>query len=440
MHPDAEPEHHHAGEQRGEALHQLALGTADIDHIGGQRPGGEAGDEGQPPADVHATHGTFLPGIAQEGEDGGKHQDCLYPFAQQDQQGGNETDGETQRVAAKLLGGLRQLALGQLQLLRHLSFREAIAQRLAVGHQLLLGGAAQIGVDVVQRAFHQLEAFQVGRHRQVVGLVAVAFAIDREALVQGGGGIVDQLPRTALLQRRMRTQGAEALRSGLAVVLGDFGRSLRGQGRQRVGMGLVRLRTAGAQAGHIAGQVPALAFVELVGERRHVGAGHAQADDVTQVVEAQVVEALAIGEVRWRRFQADAGGAVALARIAMADRALLGIDRRRAARVGGDRGGLHHLVDIRHPCLEVARLEGHVPSRQALLDGLAQAGDAPLQLGALGAHRQGQDQCLQVADELHLFLVFAGVDDLAVSHGRRIVGRQVTQQMQGLGGVDGRVG
>lgn len=131
----------------------------------------------------------------------------------------------------------------------------------------------------------------------------------------------------------MRTQGAEALRSGLAVVLGDFGRSLRGQGRQRVGMGLVRLRTAGAQAGHIAGQVPALAFVELVGERRHVGAGHAQADDVTQVVEAQVVEALAIGEVRWRRFQADAGGAVALARIAMADRALLGIDRRRAARV-----------------------------------------------------------------------------------------------------------
>ena len=153
-----------------------------------------------------------------------------------------------------------------------------------------------------------------------------------------------------------------------------------------------------------------------------------------------MVEALAIGEVRWRRFQADAGGAVALARIAMADCALLGIDRRRAARVGGDRGGLHHLVDIRHPCLEVARLEGHVPSRQALLDGLAQAGDAPLQLGALGAHRQGQDQCLQVADELHLFLVFAGVDDLAVSHGRRIVGRQVTQQMQGLGGVDGRVG
>ena len=140
-------------------------------------------------------------------------------------------------------------------------------------------------------------------------------------------------------------------------------------------MGLVRLRTAGAQAGHIAGQVPALAFVELVGERRHVGAGHARADDVTQVVEAQVVEALAIGEVRRRRFQADAGGAVALARIAMADRALLGIDRRRAARVGGDRGGLHHLVDIRHPCLEVARLEGHVPSRQALLDGLAQAGD-----------------------------------------------------------------
>ena len=104
------------------------------------------------------------------------------------------------------LAAFCQLALGQLQLLRHLGFREAIAQRPAVGHQLLLGGAAQIGVDVVQRAFHQLEALQVGRHRQVVGLVAVAFAIDREALVQGGGGMVDQLPRTALLQRRMRTQ------------------------------------------------------------------------------------------------------------------------------------------------------------------------------------------------------------------------------------------
>ncbi|MNZ65647.1 hypothetical protein D3C78_838450 [compost metagenome] len=389
---------------------------------------------------MHATHRAFLAGLAQEGEDRGEYQDRFHAFAQQDQQRREEADGFAQRVAAQCLGGIRQFRLGQLQLLRRLRFRQAVAQRLAVGHELLLGGLAQVGIDVVEGAFHQLEAFQVGRHGQVVGLVVVARAVDGEALVQGRGGVVDQLRRTALLQRRMGTQGTEALGSRIAVTLGDFRRGLGGQRGQRVGMGLVGFRLGRAEAGDVGSHVPALTLVELVGEGRHVGAGNAQHDHVAQVVEAQMVKTRTVGKIGRRRLQTDAGRTVALAGVAVADRALLRVDRRSAGRVGSDRRSLHHLIDVSDARLQMACLVGDRFPGLTLLDGLAQLGAGLLQLGAFGTGRQGKDQRLQVADEFQLFLVLSRIDDLPVRHGRRVVGGEIAEQVQGLGGVDNRVG
>lgn len=96
-------------------------------------------------------------------------------------------------------------------------------------------------------------------------------------------------------------------------------------------------------------------------------------------------------------------GAVARRRI-WRSRALLGIDQ--TARLGvGSRGS--HRQGIRHP--SVARLgEPHV-ARQ-LLDGLARAGRPSSSLARSGRIGGVRDQCLRVADELHLVPGVAGVD------------------------------
>ncbi|MNY57575.1 hypothetical protein D3C86_1938010 [compost metagenome] len=82
MHPYSQPQHHDAGEQRRAAFKQLALGTADIDDIGRQGPGRQAGEQRQAPADVDTAHPRLLAGIAQERQDGGQHQDRFQAFAQ----------------------------------------------------------------------------------------------------------------------------------------------------------------------------------------------------------------------------------------------------------------------------------------------------------------------------------------------------------------------
>ncbi|MOA09084.1 hypothetical protein D3C78_1288910 [compost metagenome] len=86
------------------------------------------------------------------------------------------------------------------------------------------------------------------------------------------------------------------------------------------------------------------------------------------------------------------------------------------------------------------RLLGDRPAWPALFDGLAQARAVLLQVRPPGVGRQGQDQRLEALGELQLFLVFGRVGDLPVAYRGRVIGRQVAEQMQGLGGVDSRVG
>ena len=73
-----------------------------------------------------------------------------------------------------------------LQQLRDLTDRLAILQGLAVSHQRALGGLALHGVEVVERAFHQLEAFQVSVDCKLIGFVRVAGTIAARAVLERG--------------------------------------------------------------------------------------------------------------------------------------------------------------------------------------------------------------------------------------------------------------
>ncbi len=75
-----------AGRQQGdEALAQFSCRAADGDHVGGHRPGGNAGGQRPDPADVQVAIRLVPTGLAQEGEHGGQHQHRLQSLAQQDE-------------------------------------------------------------------------------------------------------------------------------------------------------------------------------------------------------------------------------------------------------------------------------------------------------------------------------------------------------------------
>ncbi|MNF57338.1 hypothetical protein D3C84_388640 [compost metagenome] len=165
MHPHAQPQHHDAGKQRRRALQQLALRTADINHIGCQRPGAQPRHKRQAPADVNAAHRRLLIRVTQESKDRRQHQNRFQTFAQQNQQAGNVTQRPAQTLVAQQAGRCLQLVLGHVQALLDLAHRQAILQRLTVGHQGFFSVFTHVGVNVIQRALNQLEAFQIRCYR-----------------------------------------------------------------------------------------------------------------------------------------------------------------------------------------------------------------------------------------------------------------------------------
>ncbi|MNM91791.1 hypothetical protein D3C81_1041000 [compost metagenome] len=440
VHPHTKPQHHHRSEQRRAAFQQLALGTADVDHIGRQGPGGEAGDQRQAPAEVDAAYCRLLAGVAQEGQDRRQHQNRLKAFAQQDQQAGDKAQRPTQAIAAQQFGRLLKLGLGFGQALLSLGYGQAVLQGLAVGHQGLFGVLARQGIDIVQRAFDQLEAFQVSRHRQVIGLVVVACAVGGQAFVQSAGGVLEQLRRAALDLRRLGPLGPERFYDRSAFVGGDFGRGMAGQVGDVPGLVAFAGFRLGGEAGDVGGHVPTLAVIQLVGKGRHLGAIDAKAQSVVEVEQAQLVEARDIAQVGGCRLQAHASRAVAGAGVAVADRAVLRIQRRAAGRVRSDYRGLADLVGHSQARAQLAGLPGDYRAVLALLDGLAQRLDALLQGCLFGMRRQAFEQVGQHRAELLLLAVFAIVDHLAVLYGWRVVGANVVQQVQGLGGLGGGFG
>ncbi|MNM55497.1 hypothetical protein D3C81_666370 [compost metagenome] len=268
----------------------------------------------------------------------------------------------------------------------------------------------------------------------------VAGLICRQALVQGTGGVLQQLRRATLNLWRLGTLGAEPGKRLRPFTGFDFGRRLTGQVGEVVGFVTLGLGRIGSEAGDIGRQVPALTLVELVGKRRHVGAFDTQAERIVQVEQAQTVEPLGAAQVRRRRGQAEAGRAVASAGIAMAHRAMLGIQRRAAARVRGNDRRLADFISHRQLRAEQTGLTGDARAVLTLADRLTQIDHTLLQGLALRTRRQGDDQPLKHIDELELLAVFPFVNDLACLNGGRVIGTDVIEQVQGLGSAIGAVG
>ncbi|MNM99505.1 hypothetical protein D3C81_1120660 [compost metagenome] len=440
VHPHAQPEHHDTGEQRRAAFQQFTLSATDIDDIGCQCPGAETGQQRQEPTDVDATYRRLLAGVAQEGENCRQHQNGFQAFAQQDQQAGNVAQRPAQAITAEQVGGFLEFRLGSLQTLADLLKRQAVLERLAVGHERLFSVLAHIGIDVVEGAFDQLEAFQVGRYRQVVGLFMVSVLVGRQTLVQGAGGVVQQLRRATLHLRWLGALGAEHCRRFQPLRCFNFQRRLTRQISEvvaRCALGLGRIR---GEAGDVGSQVPALTLVELIGKGRHVGAFDALPQGVVEVIQAQPGQALAAAQVGRRWFQTDPRRAVTGTAVAMADRAVLGIQRRPARGVRGDDRGLADFIGNRQLRAELTGLTRDTGAVLALIDRLAQADHALLQRLPFGTGRQATDQALQHVSEFQLLAVFAVVHHLARLDRRRVVGTDVVEQVQGLGGVFDRVG
>ena len=229
----------------------------------------------------------------------------------------------------------------------------------------------------------------------------------------------------------MRALGAE--RGDVSTGSGDLGRRAAGQFAH--GERCLTLRRRSGEASDINSQIPALTVVELVGEGWHVGALDAQAEGVVEIVKAQPIQARGVAQIGWRRLQTDAGRPVAEAAIAMAYRAVLGVERRTTLRVRSQQRRQRHLVKIGQARAQLPGSAGDFLTGPALGNGLAQLGHALLQLGTPCLGRQGDDQPLQHIEKFQLLLVFASVDDLATRDGGRVVSADVANQVQRLGGA-----
>ncbi len=176
-----------------------------------------------------------------------------------------------------------------------------------------------------------------------------------------------------------------------------------------------------------------MTIIKLIGEGRHVGAFNAHAQRVVNRVKAQAIQSRGIAQIgrRWRH--ADACRAVTGARIAMAHRALLGIQRRAASRVWSDNRSLADLIGHRQFCAQLPCLTSDIRAIFASSDSSTKAADALLQLCAFRFGRQIGDQTLQHLQEFLLFTVFGFIDDFARLDRRRVIGANVIEQMQGLG-------
>ncbi len=119
---------------------------------------------------------------------------------------------------------------------------------------------------------------------------------------------------------------------------------------------------------------------------------------------------------------------------------MLGVQRRATGRVRRNGRGLTDLVGKREPGTQLPRLTRDLRRVLSTRHSAFQLGDRLLQSIPLGALRQGNDQALQRSQVIDLLLVLDGVHDLAVCHGRRVIGPQVIQQMQRLGCTLDRVG
>ena len=282
-------------------------------------------------------------GAAQEGDHRDHHQQSLEAFAEQDGERAEEGGDAAFRLGGKRGLGLIKQRLGMRQALSQL--RIAADDRLAEAGHRLLDPAHQRSVAGRQHPLDRLEAIEVGRKRQPVGLGAVAGRVSGHAFSQALPGKPER--RVAALAGGGLRVGAQvgddsrrALRTELRL---ELGRSQRDQGRevgdQRSDGGVVFpdalafRRVAVSERAAVESQRPAV----FLGKRRialHRRALEALGDDLVEAEDAAVARPGAFGEGDRRRVELGESGRRPFALGAVARRAILGVERGAAGDVG----------------------------------------------------------------------------------------------------------
>ncbi|MNG02759.1 hypothetical protein D3C87_992620 [compost metagenome] len=129
---------------------------------------------------------------------------------------------------------------------------------------------------------------------------------------------------------------------------------------------------------------------------------------------------------RWRR-QTDTCRTITRPGIAMAHRAMLGVQRRPTGRVRGNDRGLADFIGHGKLRPELPRLAGNVCAVLTRSNRVTQCADALLQPGLFRFGWHGGHQALQGLDELQLLAIFGFVDDLACLHRLRVIRTNVVE-------------
>ncbi|MNF59003.1 hypothetical protein D3C84_405830 [compost metagenome] len=260
----------------------------------------------------------------------------------------------------------------------------------------------------------------------------IAGTIGRDTFVQRCSGVVEQLRRATLDLRRLRTLRTESRCRLRAFGSQHFGWGLTGQVGDVVGLFRCGCGRIGTETGDVGRQVPALTIVQLVGEGRHVSAFDTHPQGVVDRVQAQAIQPRGIAQIGWRRRQADTGWAITGPRIAMTDRAMLGVHRRTTGWIRCNDWRLTDLIGHRQLRTELPCLTGNVRAVLPRSNGFAQCADTLLQHRFFRLGRQAGDQALQDLAEFQLLAVFRLIDDFAGLDRLRVIGADVIKQMQRL--------
>src|SRR5581483_4100417 len=166
------------------------------------------------------------------------------------------------------------------------------------------------------------------------------------------------------------------------------------------------------------------------GEAGHRGALDAQRDGVVQPEQAVLAHAGGIGEVGGRRIQAPAGGPVAVAGRAVADRTVGREVGGGGPQVGDLTRGHAHVVEIDDAPAQIGGDRAHLVGRSLVANGPEQPRRGGLQRGALRPGRQSRDHPADRRGELDLLVVLALVQDAAVLDRAAVVDGQVVEGVQ----------
>ena len=184
VHPETHGKQNNCGKQRGKPLGKLALRTANIDIGIGGNPGRAPKHKGTGDTGIEILQTITTIRLDQESRQCGHYQQRFQTFTQQDHQRTDKGRLTGQRCLFKLAHGSVQQCIDLLYRCRKRCRRCILANQIAIAGHLGLNVYSQAGINRIDVAFHQFEAFQVGLDCKLVSRVLVTGLVGHQAFIQ----------------------------------------------------------------------------------------------------------------------------------------------------------------------------------------------------------------------------------------------------------------